>query len=266
MPFADDPEVMPGHWEVSWSAMSRFPFRLRGGVACFLILCFTACSPEQRSGRVEGDPQGKDAVMEEVLSYLALGDSYTIGEAVDSTERWPVQMAVRLRESGIRVADPEIVARTGWTTDELEAGIRAADPSGPFGLVSVLIGVNNQYRGRDPGEYRVQLRGLLERAVSFAGDRPERVLVLSIPDWSVMPFAEGRDVEAIAREIDDFNRIKAEESAALGIRFVNVTDISRAAAGDSSLVAEDGLHPSGTQYSRWVDRALPEVLDMLATV
>lgn len=237
------------------------------GLLCLLLFCATSCAQDGGAGdgRVE-DPEGEGVMREEALSYLALGDSYTIGESVDSTERWPVQLAQGLRDAGFRVEDPVIIARTGWTTDELEAGIRAADPSGPYDLVSLLIGVNNQYRGRDPDEYRIQLRGLLEQAVSFAGNDSGRVFVLSIPDWGVMPFAVDRDSEAIAREIDHFNRIKAEEAAALGIRFVDITDISRAAAGDATLVAEDGLHPSGLQYSRWVERALPEVAALLGGV
>lgn len=183
----------------------------------------------------------------DTLSFLALGDSYTIGERVDSTRRWPVQLAHRLREEGFYISDPLVIARTGWTTDELAVGIGAAGLTGPFDLVSLLIGVNNQYRGWDVGEYRVQLRALLGQAVAVAGGRPERVLVLSIPDWGVMPFAADRDGGSVARQIDSFNRVKEEETAALGIRFVDVTGISRDASGDPNLVAEDGLHPSGLQ-------------------
>ena len=197
------------------------------------------------------------------LSYLALGDSYTIGERVAPELRWPVQLVARLRESGENVQEPVIVARTGWTTDELEEGIRIADPQGPFDLVSLLIGVNNQYRGRDLDEYRTQLQALLASAVAFAGGRPDRVFVLSIPDWGAMPFAQGRDREAIANQIDAFNRVKAEEVAALGIRYIDITDISRRVAGDSTMVAEDGLHPSGAQYALWAERALPAVEELL---
>ncbi len=211
-------------------------------------------------------PEPGNAMTDTPFSYLALGDSYTIGESVDSARRWPVQLVRRLREEGVDVADPVIIARTGWTTDELAAGIGEAEPGGPFDLVSLLIGVNNQYRGRDPEEYRDQLRELLEGAVHLAGGRRERVLVLSIPDWGVMPFAQDRDREQIAREIDTFNRIKAEEAEALGIRHVDVTGISRKAAGDPSLGAEDGLHPSGAQYARWVERALPVVRELLEGV
>jgi lysophospholipase L1-like esterase len=196
-------------------------------------------------------------MMVDSLPFLALGDSYTIGEGVDSSLRWPVQLARRLRDAGIPVTDPVIIAQTGWTTDELEAGIDAAEPEGPFALVSLLIGVNNQYRGRDLDEYRSQFRGLLARAISLAGGEEERVLVLSIPDWGVMPFAEGRDTAAIAREIDAFNAVNREESLARGVAWVDVTGISRGAVSDPASAAPDGLHPSGVQYGLWAAEAFP---------
>ncbi|WP_282298557.1 GDSL-type esterase/lipase family protein, partial [Stenotrophomonas sp. PS02289] len=123
------------------------------------------------------------------LRYLALGDSYTIGEGVAEQGRWPVQLSAALRAAGVDIADPQIIATTGWTTDELDAGIDAAAPQGPFDLVTLLIGVNNQYRGRSVDEYRTQFSALLQRALGFAGQRAQRVLVLAIPDWGVTPFA-----------------------------------------------------------------------------
>ena len=197
------------------------------------------------------------------VDFLALGDSYTIGESVPDAERWPMQLAERLRERGITVDSVLIIARTGWTTDELAAGIAERAPQGPFDLVSLLIGVNNQYRGRDTSEYRAQFRERLGQAVELAGGRADRVIVLSIPDWGVMPFAEGRDRMRIAAEIDSFNAINREETERTGARYVDVTPVSREAAGDSTLVAGDGLHPSGAQYARWADLALPEALAAL---
>jgi len=197
------------------------------------------------------------------LRYLALGDSYTIGEAVEERDRWPVQLVGALRAEQREIADPEIVARTGWTTDELDAAITAHAPEGPYDLVSLLIGVNNQYRGRSVGEYREQFRGLLERAVGFAGGSTDRVFVLSIPDWGVTPFAEGRDRKEIGREIDSFNAVARAECAARGVRFVDITPGSRKAAVAPSLVASDGLHPSGAMYTEWTAAALPVVREML---
>lgn len=179
-------------------------------------------------------------------------------------ERWSVQLAVALSKRGIAMADPLIIARTGWTTAELAAGIIAEAPDGPFDLVSLLIGVNNQYRGLDIDIYRSELCGLLEQAIGFAGGRAERVLVLSIPDWGVTPFAEGRDRTQIAVEIDAYNQIKNVEAQRAGTHFIEVTAISRQAANFPDLLAVDGLHPSGKMYAAWVELMLPVVLDAVS--
>jgi lysophospholipase L1-like esterase len=197
------------------------------------------------------------------LRLLALGDSYTIGEAVAAEERWPVRVAAILRARGLAAADPVIVAKTGWTTDELSIGIDAAAPSGPFDVVTLLIGVNNQYRGRSLSEYREQFRALLERAVGFAGGRPDRVVILSIPDWGVTPFAAGRDRARIAAEIDAFNAVSRDEAAQAGAHYVDVAPVSRRAGTDASMIAHDGLHPSGAMYAEWAALALPPVLSAL---
>lgn len=197
------------------------------------------------------------------MRYLALGDSYTIGEGVAPADRWPVQLAAMLRERGIAVQDPRIIARTGWTTDELSAAIDQADLRGPFGLVSLLIGVNNQYRGRTAEEYRGEFAGLLQRAIGFAGGDASRVLVLSIPDWGVTPFAEGRDRARIAAEIDAYNAVARELALAAGVHFVDVTQQSRDAGADPAFLVEDGLHPSGRSYAEWARLALPEAVEAL---
>ena len=195
------------------------------------------------------------------LSFLALGDSYTIGEGVAEDERWPVRLARMLTARGVPVALPEIIARTGWTTDELDAAIDEAAPAGPYDLVSLLVGVNNQYRGRSAEEYRGHFAALLERAVGFAGGRPGRVLVLSIPDWGVTPFAAESDRAAVAREIDGFNDIARDEARRAGARFVDVTPASRAAGARADMLAADGLHPSGAAYEEWAALALPAALE-----
>jgi len=199
----------------------------------------------------------------EQLKYLALGDSYTIGESVDTSLRWPVQLVDRLRDQSINIEDAEIIARTGWTTDELKSGIEAASPEYNYDLVSLLIGVNNQYRGRGIDNFREEFSELLELALAFAGDSPENLIVLSIPDWGVMPFAGNRDRAKIAGEIDEFNRVVREECSEMGINFFDITDISRKASNDPSLVADDGLHPSGKMYGLWVDRIYSYVYDLL---
>jgi len=190
--------------------------------------------------------------------FLTLGDSYTIGESVAVTDRWPVQLARQLRKNGIDIADPQIIAKTGWTTDELSSAIDAAKPNGPYALVTLLIGVNNQYRGRDAEQYRKEFAALLRRAIAFAGGDPKRVVVVSIPDWGVTPFATGRDRAKIAAEIDHFNGINAEETKRAGARYADVTPGSRHAATDPTLVAPDGLHPSAAMYAQWVTVILPQ--------
>ena len=207
-----------------------------GSLLALLLLSSCTAMPAQESAR-----------------YLALGDSYTIGESVPAPERFPMQLA---RSLGI--PEPLIIAKTGWTTDELNAAIDAADPQGPFDLVTLLIGVNNQYRGRSAEEYRAQFAALLDRAIGFAGGDATKVIVVSIPDWGVTPFAEGRDRAKIAREIDQFNAINREEAARVGAKWVDITPISR--GSDAALVASDGLHPSGRQYAEWVTAIAPLAL------
>jgi len=189
------------------------------------------------------------------LRFLALGDSYTIGESVDPQDRWPVQLARMLRADGIDVGEPQIIARTGWTTDELSSAIDAANPQGPFQLVTLLIGVNNQYRGQSVDEFRGQFAAMLSRAVGFAGDDPRRVIVLSIPDWGVTPFAHDRDGAAIARQIDEFNSTCRQECQNKSVAFVDITPISRTDGGGTSFVADDGLHPSAKAYAQWASAA-----------
>ena len=197
--------------------------------------------------------------------YLALGDSYTIGEGVPDEGRWPAQLAAALRGEGIVLADPRIVATTGWTTDELDAAIDAAEPLGQFGFVSLLIGVNNQYRGRGVDEYREQFAALLRRAIGYAGGRRDRVLVLSIPDWGVTRFGRdsGRDLARISRELDAYNAAARDICAELGVAFVDITPVSRERGLEETMMADDGLHPSAAMYAEWTRLALPVARGLL---
>ena len=207
-----------------------------------------------------------DPISQAQLSYLALGDSYTIGEGIDAAGRWPVQLAAALRTHGIDLADPRILATTGWTTDELWAAMDAAEPLGAWGFVSLLIGVNNQYRGRGVDDYAGEFHRLLRRAIALAGDRVDRVLVLSIPDWGVTPFAvaSGRDREAFAADLDAYNAAARDLCEAHGVAFVDITGISRDRGGTAEMLADDGLHPSASQYARWAGAVLPVALGLLA--
>ena len=194
------------------------------------------------------------------LRVLALGDSYTIGEGVAAAERWPAQLSAALRQTGLDVADPEIIAQTGWTVGELDAAIDRAGPRGPYALVTLLVGVNDQYRGHAVDGYRGEFRALLGRAIGLAGGDASRVVVVSIPDWGVTPFATGGEAEGdrtpaqIAREIDAFNAAARDEARAAGAAYVDVTALSRA-QGDRT--APDGLHPDGAAYAAWTRRIAP---------
>lgn len=197
--------------------------------------------------------------------YLALGDSYTVGEGVDPAGAWPMQLAAALRAEGVPLADPAVIATTGWTTDELDAAIDAAAPAADFDLASLLIGVNNQYRGRSAEEYDAQFRALLGRAIGFAGGDPGRTFVLSIPDWGVTPFAaeSARDLARISRELDAFNAIAAGHCRERGVAFVDITPASRARGAERAMLAADGLHPSAAMYAEWARLALPTVRALL---
>lgn len=205
----------------------------------------------------------KQPKMTNGLSYLALGDSYTIGESVAESERWPVQLAKKLNEASLTTADPQIIARTGWTTDELKTKIVSEKITKTYDLVSLLIGVNNQYRGRSAEQFRIEFVDLLETSIKFSGNNPAHVFVVSIPDWGVTPFASNRNKAEIAKEIDQFNAVKKEETEKRGILYIDITPISRQASNDKSLIADDGLHPSGKMYKLWVDKITPELLKKL---
>lgn len=190
-------------------------------------------------------------------TFLSLGDSYTIGEQVPEADRWSVQLAGLLRQNGVDVGNPDIIARTGWTTAELQQAIKASGNQRTYSLVSLLIGVNNQYRGQSQEQYRTEFRELLKTATTFAGGKANHVFVLSIPDWGVSPFAGGGNSTKIPGEIDQFNAIAQDECQKAGIAYVDITSLSRSAAGDNSQFASDGLHYSGKQMKQWAEKALP---------
>ena len=204
-------------------------------------------------------------VSRQTIRYLALGDSYTIGESVTEAERWPMQLAEKIKtapqfERGLEVT---IIARTGWTTNELWQGIQKTGVIPPYDLVSLLVGINNQYRGYPLDDYRAEFRYLLGKAIEYAGNDPQKVFVVSIPDWGITPFAAGRDREQIAAEIDAFNAINHAEAERAGVAYVDITPYSRTATANSDLIAPDGLHPSGKMYTGWVEKILPVALKAL---
>jgi lysophospholipase L1-like esterase len=197
--------------------------------------------------------------------FLALGDSYTIGEGVASGDNWPHQLVAAIRREGLDIADAQILARTGWTTDELSAAMDAHEFHPPYALVTLSIGVNNQYRGRDVENYRHEFHALLQRAIALAGNDPRRVVVVSIPDWGDTRFGaqSGRDVHAIARELDAYNAANAQISTTLHARYASITARSRADAAAPGMLAADGLHPSAAAYRGWLQRILPQARSAL---
>lgn len=188
------------------------------------------------------------------LSYLALGDSYTIGESLPLKDNFPNQTVDLLKLRGMKITEPVIVAKTGWTTDELMDAIEKRQINGQFDFVSLLIGVNNQYRGRDLATYQKEFEQLLQQAIAFAGGTTKHVFVLSIPDWGATPFAAGRDLVKIAREIDQFNAVNKKISEQYKVNYIEITAGTREASKDPSLVADDKLHPSKKEYGRWAEK------------
>ncbi len=189
--------------------------------------------------------------MNKTYTYLALGDSYTIGEAVLLHKNFPYQAVQQLREKGVRFLAPEIIAKTGWTTDELQAGMQGYRFLPSYDLVTLLIGVNNQYRGRSSEEYRGHFEKLLQEAIRLAGGNAQKVYVFSIPDYSATPFAETMDRSKISRELDAYNAIAQKLAQYYQVSFIDITEGSRDAKQDLELVASDKLHPSEKEYEKW---------------
>ena len=216
------------------------------------------------SGCSAGSQGQTTMTAEQQFSFLALGDSYTVGQSVPAAEGWPVQLAAALREEGIAMGEPTIIARTGWTTGDLLRGIEAQGEMESYDLVSLLIGVNDQFQVFSIEGYQQRFRELLGIAIRAAGERPERVLVLSIPDWEYTPYAESIDRQNISAEIDAFNGVNRAESEAAGVHYFDITPTTRPVAFDAALFAEDGLHPSAKMYALWVDLVLPYVVELFA--
>ena len=229
----------------------------------FCLFAFFAiqCTPQNDDQPLPEVPQpGPDP--KPVFTYLALGDSYTIGHSVSIAERFPEQLADSLRRDSFDIGHVRIVAKTGWTTDELQAGIAAANISdSTYSLVSLLIGVNNQFRGRSVESYQPEFAGLLDQAIAFAGGDRDRVFVVSIPDYAFTPYGNGNT--AISQGIDAYNIANKAIADQAGVRYFYITPISREGLNEPGLVATDGLHPSGEQYARWVGLMLPQVREML---
>ena len=193
------------------------------------------------------------AMSQPIQHYLALGDSYTIGESVAEQERWPNQLAIKLNQAGRPVEKPTIIATTGWRTDDLKNAIEKAQLKSEYDLVSLLIGVNNFYQGKPIEQYKVEFAELLNIAIKLAKGKKENVFVVSIPDYGYTPFGKPNQ-EQISKGVDAFNAANKQIADKKGISYINITDISRKGIAQPDLVATDGLHPSGKQYTEWVTR------------
>lgn len=222
----------------------------------FISLIFLSCNSTQdvTNNQEPDDPR---------YSYLALGDSYTIGESVVETQRWPVQLAEQLRARGYKMAAPKIIAKTGWTTEDLIRGMEnELNIQRDFDLVSILIGVNNQYQGKSINEYEEELRQIFRKAVNHSKTLKKGVFAVSIPDYGYTPFGASNQ-EEISAEIDDFNEVFRRVAEEFNVDFYNITPISREAANNPELIASDGLHPSGLMYQYWVDQFVIQVAEKL---
>jgi lysophospholipase L1-like esterase len=199
---------------------------------------------------------------QKTLRYLALGDSYTIGESVAESERWPVYLAARLASEGYSIETPKIIAKTGWRTDQLQEAIEADGAIGEWDLVSLLIGVNNQYQGKTVESYEIEFNRLVQMALKLAGGNADKVFIVSIPDYGKTPFGAAKATQ-IAKELKAYNKVNKAIAKEYDIQYFNITPISEKAKNDLELVADDTLHPSGKMYKAWVDMMFNKVLKMV---
>ena len=199
----------------------------------------------------------KNYIGKNTSKFLALGDSYTIGQSVEVNQRWPVQFLKELKSSVNAIDTLQIIARTGWRVDQLKEAMNSSNLEPPYGLVSLLIGVNNQYQGQSANDFRPEFIEILEKSLKLVNNRKERLFVVSIPDWGASPYGFGFDRAKVSKEINDFNSVVKEESEKRGLRYFDITAISRRALLDRTLIASDGLHPSGKMYKLWVDKMIP---------
>lgn len=207
--------------------------------------------------------QMEDKIQDRALTYLAIGDSYTIGESVSESERWPVQLVAKLLDKKVRVQSPKIIATTGWRTDELKAAIEAdKELLDSYDMVSLLIGVNNQFQGKTVESFEPEFEELLQKAIALAGGHNDKVFVVSIPDYGKTPFGAKKEAE-IEKALKAYNAVCKRISKKYNVGFFNITPISNGAKKDLELVAKDNLHPSGKMYTMWADLMLNKVAKMM---
>lgn len=248
-----------------------YRFRLLKAATFYLsFVLIISCSKDRRIDSPTENNNIPDTILNSTtnttdtgkITYLALGDSYTIGQSVAEAESFPVQLVTLLKNHSLNIGDPDIVAVTGWTTGNLLNALNNNPPKTNYSFVTLLIGVNNQYQGRSLEEYKTQFSQLLNLSIAYAGNKKDHVFVLSIPDYSVTPFGNNIDKEKTALEIDQFNEANQMISKNAGVNYLDITPISRDAKNDTSLVALDGLHPSAIQYLKWDQLLAPLILQV----
>lgn len=234
------------------------------GCICFIYLLLIGCNKKVLATNAS-NTNNATPFSGNQKRLLALGDSYTIGQTVLAADRFPNQTINALAAAGVRLQYPaDIIAQTGWTTHNLLNGIVTANPQpvGPYDLVTLLIGVNNQYQQRDTAMYRLEFNQCLQKAIEFTGNKKQHVFVLSIPDYGATPFGAGNAAQ-IGLEIDRFNAINKQVCLQMNVNYTDITSSTRMAISNPSLVASDGLHPSAIEYAKWVallkDKMLPFV-------
>ncbi|MCG2459814.1 SGNH/GDSL hydrolase family protein [Flavobacteriaceae bacterium F89] len=237
-------------------------------IALFLLACSANFDPPNtHQPNFSNNPKQRDnpenqtgTDQRDSIRYLALGDSYTVGTSVAAKENFPSQLATALFNKGHVTIDSKIIAHNGWTTANLLNAIDQTPTNPPYQLVSLLIGVNNQYQGLPFSKYKSEFPKLLKFALKMAGGKTAGVVVLSIPDYSYTPFGQGANPQSISRELDNYNKFARSAANKMGITFIDITDITRGGLEDPDLVANDDLHPSGKAYKLFVERMLPIVV------
>ena len=230
-------------------------------VFCLIMSCTKPSSEpiNNNSDTIMNNEDSTDTAATANYTWLASGDSYTIGESVGENERFPAQTISILKGNNLFFQPPKYIAMTGWTTVNLLDAIATQNPQGPYNIVSLLIGVNDQYQHMDTAGYRTHFTQCLENAIALAGNKREHVFVLSIPDYSVTPFASGSDTAEIRKQLDAFNAINKEITLLYNISYIDITPFTREAKNDASLIAGDGLHPSAKEYAKWAELLAPEI-------
>ena len=228
-------------------------------VAVFCLVAFCFCSRKETEPSVYVPPVTTPPSSNAGKTFLALGDSYTIGQSVAEAERFPAQTVSLLKGQGVAIANPLYIAQTGWTTANLQTAIVSANPSSTYDVVTLLIGVNDQYQRMDTTGYAARFTTLLEKAIQLAQGRKSRVFVLSIPDYSVTPFVPAPDKPRVRMEIDLFNGINRRITMAYEVSYTDITPSSRQAETNASLIANDNLHPSGQEYKKWAEMLAPKI-------